>query len=61
LSKGTNEKKQSREEKPTEAMSISLRDLIPFVVALLQTAILPFILIIVVLAFIGIVVSLLLH
>lgn len=42
-------------------MSISLRDLIPFVVALLQTAILPFILIIVVLAFIGIVVSLLLH
>jgi hypothetical protein len=61
LSKGTNEKKQSREEKPTEAISISLRDLIPFVVALLQTAILPFILIIVVLAFIGIVVSLLLH
>lgn len=61
MSKGTNEKKQSREEKPTEAMSISLRDLIPFVVALLQTAILPFILIIVVLAFIGIVVSLLLH
>ncbi|MGA2785609.1 MAG: hypothetical protein ABSF09_13005 [Candidatus Bathyarchaeia archaeon] len=61
MSKGTNEKKQSREEKPTEAISISLRDLIPFVVALLQTAILPFILIIVVLAFIGIVVSLLLH
>lgn len=53
MSKDANEEKQPGEEKPAAITKISLRDLVPFVIALLQTSLLPFILLIMVFALIG--------